>query len=60
MLSTTTRSDTIMLGKDCALKSKTFGSQCFVYEKLLPELYDSLAWCTESILIIMKSGIFDL
>lgn len=44
--------------KNCAMKLKTFGTQCWVYEKLLPELYDSLAWSTKCILIILKHGIF--
>lgn len=59
MLSTTTSSG-VTWGKNCAVKLKTFGTQCWVYEKLLPELYGSLAWCTKCILIILKSGIFDL
>ena len=46
--------------KNCAVKLKTFGNQCLVYEKLLPELYDSLEWCTKCILTIMRHGGFDL
>lgn len=60
MLSTTTLSGIIMWKKNCAMKLKTFGTQCWVYEKLLPELYDSLAWSTKCILMILKHGIFDM
>lgn len=57
MLSTTTISGIITWGKNCTVKLKSFGTLCWVYVKLLPELYNSLAWCTKCILIILKSGI---
>lgn len=47
-------------GKKSAMNMKAFGTQCWVYEKLLPELYDIFAWCTKCILIILKHGNFDL
>lgn len=47
-------------GKNCTIKLKTLGAQCWAYEELLPELCDNLGWCAKCIWIILKSSGFDL